>query len=266
MVQILTPPDPAAELVRLVGLVQAQLPEWRAETSSPIRYALELRVQDRVQEVALLNASGEALIVSTAEGQDLDQLLQNFGMVRQPFEQDEAFRARVPQHFAGLSRETVPGLIGRVVQQDEVADAAMVRGANYAVTVYIQEDGFTASTAGIRTAIQNYLNGPDVRPWYADFTVAAETRTAYTVAGIVTLAPTGVESVVSPLVDSAIDSALLLQRRLNRVPALSPVIAAVQAVDGVDSVVLTATPNSVLSASASPSVVFVGARGSVQYV
>ena len=265
MVRIVTPPDPAAELVRLVGLVQTELPGWRAETSSPIRYSLELRIQDRLLEIALLNASGEALIVGTAEGDDLNQLLSNFGMVRQPFESDAEFRARVPEHFAGLSRETVPGLIGRVIQQDEVADAAMTRGANYAVTVYIQEDGYTASTAGVRTAIQNYLNGPTVRPWYSDFTVAAETRTAWTLAGAVTLAPTGVESVVSPLVDAAIDSALLLQRRLNRVPALSPITAAVQAVDGVDSVILTATPNSVLQASASPSVVFVGTRGAVVY-
>ena len=265
MVQIVAVPSLAPESVRLVAELQAQLPDWRAEVSSPLRYAIEQRVLETISELNLLNATARQLIVADATGEDLDELLANFSMTRVIGESDTAFRARVPDQWAGLSRETEPGLLRRVVALTDAVDASMSRGANYAVTLYVQASGFTASTPVLRTAVQTTANAPDFRPWYSDFTVSAETRTPYTIDGTVTLAPGGVQSVVSPLVNSALDAELTRQQRLGQVPMLSPMIVAIHDVDGVLQVNLTATPPAVLTASASPGTVYTGTRGTLTY-
>ena len=265
MVQLVPIPDRGSEINRLVTALRTRLPDWRADFSSPLRYAIELRVLDSETELGLLNATGEQLIVSTASGPDLDELLTNFAMQRQPGESDQAFRGRVPDHFAGLSRETEPGLLRRVLLITDAADATMVRGANYAVTLYVQAAGFEASTAALRAQVQSVMNGPDIKPWYSDFTVTAETRTAYTVTGTVMLESGFVQTAVEPGVNQALDAALLAQRRLGRVPMLSPLIVALHDVDGVQAVTLAASPPAVLTATAQDSTVFVGSRGAIAY-
>ena len=265
MVRLVTVPALGAEVVRLTTELQTQLPDWRADLSSPLRYATEQRVAEKISELHLLNDTARQLIVADATGQDLDALLANFDMVRAPGETDVAFRRRVPDQWAGLSRETEPGLLRRVVELTAASDASMVRGANYAVTLYVQAAGFAASDAALRTAVQTRMNGPTIKPWYSDFTVSAETRTAYTVTGSVTLEPGFVQSGVEPGVNQALDAALLAQRRLGRVPMLSPMIVAVHDVDGVQAVNLMAAPPAVLTATAQDSTVFVGTRGAIAY-
>ena len=265
MVQLVPLPGMTTESLRLVTALQARLPDWRAEVSSPLRYAIELRVQDKIAELGLLNATASQLIVSDADGIDLDQLLANFDMARLPGESDADFRARVPDQWAALSRETEPGLLRRVVELTAAVDASMSRGANYAVTLYVQSAGFNASDAALRTAVQTTMNRADVKPWYSDFTVQAETRTVYTVTGNVMLEPGAVQSVVAPLVQQALDDELLKQRRLNMVPMLSPMIVAVHAVDGVLQVNLSVAPGNILTATAADSTVYVGSRGALTY-
>ena len=265
MVQLAPIPVLGTEVTRMVTELQERLPDWRADLSSPLRYAIEQRALQSISELTVLNATGRQLIVAYATGTDLDQLLANFDMERLPAESDAEFRARVPDQWAGLSRETEPGLLRRVVAITDAADASMSRGANYAVTLYVQAAGFTASDAALRTAVQTAMNAADVKPWYSDFTVAAETRTAYTIAGTVTLAPGAVQSVVEPLVNAALDAELLKQQRLNSVPMLSPMIVAMHTVDGVLQVNLAATPTTVLTATAVPSTVYDGTRGALTF-
>ena len=265
MVQLVATPDPGVEAVRLVGELQSQLPDWRADLSSPLRYALEQRAREKFAELSLLNVTGQQLIIGTATGPDLDDLLANFDMLRVPGESDAAFRARVPDAWAALSRETEPGLLRRLIEITPAGDASMMRGANYAVTLWVQDEDYDASDAALRTAVQTTMNSATERPWYSNFTVSAETRTAYTITGTVTLEMGFVQSQVEPAVNTALDAALLAQRRLNRVPQLSPMIVAVHDVDGVASVNLVATPGAALTATAAPGTVWVGTRGSLTY-
>ena len=265
MVIFTTPPDAGAEVVRRTNELRTLLPDWRADLSSPLRYAIEIRTRERVAEIALLNASGNALVVGEATGRDLDQLLANFAMLRTAGESDRDFRARVPDQWAALSRETEPGLLRRLIEITDAGDASMMRGANYAVTLWVQTETYGASDAVLRTAVQTTMNDPTERPWYSNFTVSAETRTAYTVTGSVTLEMGFVQSQVEPLVNAALDAALLAQRRLNRVPQLSPMIVALHDVDGVASVNLMTTPGTALTATATPGTVWVGTRGAITY-
>lgn len=265
MVQLVATIDPGMESVRLVTELQGLLPAWRADLSSPLRYAIDQRAQEKNQERVLLNTTARQLVVRYATGVDLDELLENFGMQRTAGESDQVFRARVPDHWAALSRETEPGLLRRVIELTDAGDAAMTRGANYAVTLYVQTETYGASDAALRTAVQTAMNGATVKPWYSDFTVSAETRTAYTVTGAVTLEAGFVQSQVENDVNTALDAALLAQQRLNRVPMLSPMIVAVHDVDGVAGVNLTVTPSTVLTATAAPSTVYTGTRGALTY-
>ena len=265
MVQLVPIPQQGAEVVRRTNDLRTRLPDWRADQSSPLRYAIEQRVSELVSELTILNASGQALVVGDATGRDLDQLLANFAMLRTAGESDAAFRARVPDQWAALSRETEPGLLRRMIENTAADDASMVRGANYAVTLYVQGMDYTASDAALRTAVQTFANRATERPWYSDFTVAAETRTAYTITGTVTLEAGFVQSQVETLVNTALDAALLAQQRLGRVPQLSPMIVAIHDVDGVTSVNLMAAPPATLTATADPSVVFTGTRGALTY-
>ena len=265
MVQAVDVPAVDVEVVRQIDELRALVPDWRADLSSPLRYATEQQVDLLIRNRTLLNATGRQLIVSEATGTDLDQLLANYGMVRMPGEGDRAFRLRVPDAWAALSRETEPGLLRRVIELSGASDASMSRGANYAVTLYVQDAGFTASDAALRTDVQQLMNRADERPWYSDFVVSAETRTAYTVTGAVTLEMGFVQSQVESDVNAALDAALLAQRRLNRVPQLSPMIVAIHDIDGVASVNLVVTPGTALTATATPSTVWVGTRGAITY-
>ena len=187
MVQLVTPPVLAAEVTRLTTELQTAIPDWRNDESSPVRYALEDRVREKIADYILLNTSGQALIVADATGNDLDHLLANFAMQRRSQESDADFRARVPAQWTGLNRDTAPGILNHVTGITGIDDASLTRGANYAVTVYIQAAGYTASVPSLRTQAQNALNRDDFKPWYADYTVAAETRTAFSIVGTVNL-------------------------------------------------------------------------------
>ena len=265
MVQIVDIPQLGSEVVRQVAELRTLVPDWRADLSSPLRYSIEQQVQQLIANRTLLNATGQQLVVSDATGSDLDQLLGNFGMTREVGETDGEFRRRVPDQWAALSRETEPGLLRRIVQQTAAGDASMVRGANYAVTLYVQNAVYNTSTQALRDDVEAAMNSPDEKPWYSDFTVAAETRTAYTVTGTVSLEAGFVQSQVEQAVYQALDDALLAQRRLNRVPLLSPMIVAMHDVDGVSSVSLTVTPGTVLTATAMASTVYVGSRGALVF-
>lgn len=264
MVQLVTPPVLADEIERITAQLQADAPDWRNDQSSPVRYALENRVREKIADYILLNNSGQALIVEDATGNDLDQLLANYAMQRRSGESDADFRARVPAQWTGLNRDTAPGILNYVTGIEDVTDASLTRGANYAVTVYIQGPDFGASTPTLRTQAQNALNRDDFKPWYADYTVAAETRNDFSIVGTVNLDTSvtrdvnAAQMVIGPALQAVIDA----DRRLNRAVTLSRYVAAVQNLDEVSSVSLTFTGTGVTAMgplAAATNVVWVGA-------
>ena len=252
MVRLVSVPDSGSELTRRIAEVQTALPEWRADPSSPIWYALEQRVVDLVSELSQLNESGQALVVGDAQGDDLDQLLANFAMTRQTDETDAAFRARVPEQWAQLANDTEPGVLRRVSAISGVADATLARGANYVVTLYLQGTGYTAPTEPLRTAVLAAMNAADAKPWYTDFqvaTLAQHLRTDYSVVGTVGLEDNS--SVNQGLVRAALTEQALSDRRLGRTIYLSQYTAAAQGAGGaVYANLAFAAPNAAASSLA----------------
>ena len=258
MVRLVDIPVFSAEVARLADDVQTALPDWRNDESSPLRYALEQRVRDKILDYTLLNESGQALIIADATGRDLDRLLENFDMTRRSGESDEDFKGRVPDQWTGLNRDTEPGILNYLRGIAGVSDATLARGANYAVTAYIQGPDYGATTPTLRTRVQAELNRDDFKPWYADFTVGAETRTPYMLAGTVMMDTTVTSNVMATqdAIDDALRALYNSNRRLNRSVVLSPFIAAVQNLDEVASVSLTfagagTTPSGPLAAAIS---------------
>ena len=242
MAQIHDIPALDAETARITTAYRVALPDWRADRSGPLTYVAEIEAQYNIDRLRLLNSSGEALQLRTATGADLDDLVALVGLTRRTGEADAALRARVPLQLRGLSAYSEPGILDHIRTLDGVSDASLVRGANYAITVYVQAAGFAASTPALRTAVQTALNAADYKFIFMDFAVAAETRTDYSVDGTITYDPAQTEAVIKPLVDAAVNANLLAQRRLNRQLSVSAVQAAALSVAGVQAAVLAATP------------------------
>ena len=95
------------------------------------------------------------------------------GLTRRGGESDAELRARVPLQLRGLSAYSEPGILDHVRTLDGVADASLVRGANYAITIYVQAIDFAASDATLRTAVQTALNARDYKFIFMDFVVGA---------------------------------------------------------------------------------------------
>ena len=131
------------------------------------------------------------------------------------------------------------------------------------VDVYIQGTGYVASTANLRTAVQDFLNngvvnGVSVSPWFAQFAVQTETRTAYTIDGTITYQNPATEASIA----AAITAQELTERRLGRTVDASRFVGAALGVLGVISATLTLTPT---PPAGSNDTVYVGSIGTITY-
>ena len=243
MAQIHAIPALTQEVARIVAAYRVGLgPDWRADPSGPLTIVAEVEAQHNIDRLGLLNSSGLALQLRTATGADLDDLVALVDLTRRGGESDAELRARVPLQLRGLSAYSEPGILDYAMGLPGVADASLVRGANYAITVYVQATGFEPSTPELRTMVQTALNAPAYKFIFQDYTAAAETRTAYTVQGAITYSPLGVQATVQAGVEAAVDANLLAQRRLNRRISLAAINAAALTVDQVQDAVLTISP------------------------
>ena len=274
MVNIVNVPELIPLTDAKVAAVQLALPDWRADDNSPVRYAIGQRAADEIAEKELLNASGRALIVATATGDDLDQRLADFDLTRRAGESDAAFRARAPTAFRQLGGDTTSYVDRLALSVPGVADAAWIRGAGYNNTVYIQATGFTDSNPGnprpaadsaLQTAVQAALNAPDAKPWKSDFDVVNEIRTDYTVDGTILYQAPATEAEIR----AALVASELRQRRLGQRIVASEYISAALAVMGVNDAQITLNAG----AAALPAVgtdtvnstVYVGALGALVF-
>lgn len=248
MAQIHSVPTLGGETARIRAAYAAVIHEWRNDQSGPLTYVAEVEAQQNIDRLQLLNSSGNALQLRTATGSDLDDLVALVDVTRRVSETDAELRARVPIELRARAEFTVPAILDYVRALDGVSDASLDRGANYAATIYVQADDYAASDATLRTAVQTALNAPAYKPVFVDFTVAAETRTAYTIRGTITYSPDQTEADIKPLVDAAVEANLLAQRRLNRGLSLSAIDAAAVAIVGVHSAAITATPSPAVAA------------------
>ena len=276
MVTRVTVPELMAESERLVAELVALLPDWTADESDPLRYAIEQRVANKIIEYQELNASYRALIVSQSTGDDLDLLMANYNLTRNASESDAEFRARLPLQFAALSKDTDSYILVQALSYPGVSDASFIRRANYNVDVYIQATGYTDSNppAGnppvrpstdstLQAGLQTFMNsgtvgGISVSPWFSDFNVQNETRTDYTIDGTVTYQSPATEESIA----AAITAQELVERRLGRTVQVSRFIAAALGVLGVNDAQLTLTP---APQAGTDDTVYVGSIGTVTY-
>lgn len=235
-------PDATTEVNRIRTAIAAAVPDWANLDGDVIVYATEQQVADRIRAYNLLNSSGRALIVATAQGDDLDDLLGNFDLTRLPGESDAAFRARLPSAFSATSGNTADYVRTQALAVTGVVDAQLDRetatGRN--ATVYIQATGFTAPDAALRTTAQNYLNDESRKPWDKLFTVAdaSASRYAYTLTAVgpdngIIYNPSFDLAALQTAVDAALDAALLRAQRYNRAVRPSEFVQAALGVDGI---------------------------------
>ena len=290
MTQLIPIPDGVAEYARLKALLQTALPDWTGLDSDPLAYLVDLLVAEQIRQKRLLNSSGQAVLLATAQGDDLDELVALVDLTRNAGESDADLRARVRQQFLLVSRDTASYVEVIAGQVDGVADARLDResatGRN--ATVYIQATGYTASDSTLRTAVQTHLNDEDTgKPWFAIFAVNAETRYAYTLtgqgqdAGIYYTAGSDLPALRSA-VEAALDARMLAMQRLGRTIRAADLASTATAIDGVTGATFALsgeattqswrpagatqnTQNTAQTLYARDRVVYVGSRGTISY-
>ena len=190
MVQFVELPTRADALASYTAAFVAGIPGWvNNGDNDPLHYAAGHLI-DRGHEIEeLVNRTAASVTLGLATGEDLDLLLI---WPREPGATDAEALATERERLALLSGFSRARLKALVKQVAGVSDASILRGSNYAVTIYIQGTGADgakyqpsgnplATDATLRTAVANHMNSIPNESWFADFTVAAETRTAYTV-------------------------------------------------------------------------------------
>ena len=269
-------PELIAETNRMIAELQADLPDWTADASSPIRYAVAQRVANKIIEYMTLNGSYDALLFSRAKGDDQDLLMEWIGLERRAGESDDDYRARGRNQFNALDKDNNDWAPLQARTVLGVSDAAIIKRGNDNVDVYIQGPNYTDSNppsgtppvrpttdSTLQAAVQEFLtngvvNGVSISPWFAQYDVKNETRTPYTIAGTITYQAPATEATIA----AAITAQELTERRLGRTVSVSRFIAAALSVDGVHDPRLTLTPT---PAAGSNDTVYVGTIGTITY-
>ena len=185
MVQIIEIPTLTVARQTAVETLRAELANqghtWTGNSADPAFYLLEQMAADSRTIQALLNSSARALAYNTATGSDLDDLIPS------PFSRDGRSDADYLAAWVGLlqrlSGETKSYLEYLAFSVTGVSDASFLRLPNYQTWVYVQAANYAASTDTLRHAVQQHMNQPTVKEWYADYTVTKEERVNYEVNG-----------------------------------------------------------------------------------
>ena len=128
MVTIITVPELLPEINRRITQLRTALPEWTGDVSDPLYYVVAERVQNLINELETLNSSAKQLIIATATGDDLDELMSNYNLTCNAGESDADLRARLPRQFQALSKDTESYVKVQALSQAGVSDVAITLG------------------------------------------------------------------------------------------------------------------------------------------
>ena len=257
-------------LNRYIERLRDRAPQWLPEPSDPA-YA-------QAQEVAALmyilrqyfNTRALGLFRESATGRDLELLAGMFGVTRMAGESDAALRqrwvvfdnARPDGTKSGIEHLAQQVFLGEeALDPDEAVRYAEAQYmANGVINVYIvsTREGDSGNSvlqgqasADLIAAVQNALNGgvkPPDHEYYVSNPLRLAGHTPYTIRAIVDYSTAGAvpASTISENVISALNQFVILNNRPGTIITRSGVIEAVEAVEGVLSVVVYSDNGSTL--------------------